>query len=167
MATVNAVDFLNAKIEAQGSRIDALESRIDARGAKLTSAIDAWGAKIDAQGAELQSAIDARGAKLRSALDARGAKIDARGTELRAALDARGMVLATNTTLLRWMMGIVIALFAAVMLLLVLRLREPQLPAGAGVALRQTFAASSRDTMPARVDLFVTPESPSPARYRT
>ncbi len=137
MATVNSVTFLNAKIEAQGSRIEGLGSRIDAQGEALTSA------------------IDARGAKLRSALDTRGAV-------LRSALDAQGMVLATHTTLLRWMMGIVIAVFAAVMILLVLTLREPQLPAAA--ALRQAVAASSRDTMPARVEPCVTPEPPSPAQ---
>ncbi len=145
MASVNAVTFLSAKIEAQG--------------AELRSQIEAQGSRIQAQG----SRIEAQGDKLQARIDAQGFRIEAQGAELRAQIEAQRMVLTAATTSLRWMMGIIVAVFAAFIVLLGQALREPQLPADAAAALRQTVEASSGNTMPAGVDPSATRESQSPA----
>ena len=134
MAAVNAVTFMGAKIEVQGAE---LRAKIEAQGAR----IEAQGAKIEAQGAEL-------GAKI----EAQGVRIEAQGAELGAKIEAQRTVLAAHTTSLRWMMGILVAVFAALMVLLAQALREIPTPAPSAAAMQQSVEEPTGDAAPPAAD---------------
>ncbi len=97
MAAVSVVTFVGSKIDAQKAE---LVSKIDAQKAELVSKIDAQSAKLNAQTSDLSSRIDAQKADL-------GARIEAQ----KSVLDAQ-------TSSLRWMIGMLVAVLAAVMVLI-------------------------------------------------
>ena len=117
MAAVNAVTFMGARIGAVqadlGAKIEAQARRIDAVQADLGAKIEAQAARIDAVQADL-------GAKI----EVQAAKTDALRADLGARIEAQGTVLAAHTNSLRWMMGILIAVFAALVVLLAQAIRE-------------------------------------------
>ncbi len=58
-----AIDKLDAKVDAQGQRleavIDKLDAKVDAQGQRLEAKVDKLDAKVDAQGRSLQAEISA------------------------------------------------------------------------------------------------------------
>ena len=153
MAAVNAVTFMGAKIEVQGAelrtRIEAQGARIEAQRAELRAKIEEQGARIEAQGVK----IEAQGAEL-------GTRIDAQGAELGARIEAQRTVLAAHTTSLRWMMGILVAVFAALMVLLAQAVREIPTPAPSTAALQQPIEEPNADDAPAAASSTVSDQAP-------
>ena len=76
------------------------------------------GSKIDAQKAELVSKIDAQSAKLNAQTSDLSSRIDAQKADLGARIEAQKSVLDAQTSSLRWMIGMLVAVLAAVMVLI-------------------------------------------------
>ncbi len=142
LAGLNVVTILDARIEAQGVELGA---RIEAQGAELR-------AEIKAQDAKLSGRIEAQGAELRAEIKAQGAELGARIDALAAEIESQRAVLAAHTTSLRWVLGILLSVFAALIVLLAQALREPS-SARAGGTEPQTVEVPAGNNAPVAEDL--------------